>query len=104
MIDDVLPGVSNGPATLSQALVEMENGMTTKIEHDDAIELELLGVKQKLQCEFRDEVIAERRLKTVLDYTREEEIYYGTINDIKFLLEEALIQKSARYNKVQPWA
>ena len=91
MIDDVLPGVSNGPATLSQALVEMENGMTTKIEHGDAIELELLGVKQKLQCEFRDEVIAERRLKTVLDYTREEEIYYGTINDIKFLLEEALI-------------
>ena len=47
---------------------------------------------------------AERRLKTVLDYTREEEIYYGTINDIKFLLEEALIQKSARYNKFQPWA
>ena len=47
MIDDVLPGVSNGPATLSQALVEMENGMTTKIEHGDAIELELLGVKQK---------------------------------------------------------
>ena len=104
MIDDVLPGVSNGPATLSQALVEMENGMTTKIEHDDAIELELLGVKQKLQCASRDEVIAERRLKMVLEYTREEDIDYGTINDIKFLLEEALIQKSTRYNKVQPWA
>jgi uncharacterized protein (DUF427 family) len=63
-----------------------------------------LGLSKKLQCEFRGEVIAERRLKTVLDYTREEEIYYGTNNDIKFLLEEALIQKSARYNKVQPWA
>ena len=49
-------------------------------------------------------MIAERRLKTVLEYTREEEIDYGTINDIKFLLEEALIQKSARYNKFQPWA
>ena len=104
MIDDVLPGVSNGPATSSQTLVEMENGMTTKIDHGEAIELELLGVKQKLQCEFRDEVIAERRLKTVLEYTREEEIDYGTINDNKFLLEEALIQKSTRYNKVQPWA
>ena len=99
-----MSGVNNGPTTSSQALVEMENGMTTKIDHGDAIELELLGVKQKLQCEFRDEVIAERRLKTVLEYTREEEIDYGTINDNKFLLEEALIQKSTRYNKVQPWA
>ena len=46
----------------------------------------------------------ETPIKNGLDYTREEEIYYGTINDIKFLLEEALIQKSARYNKFQPWA
>ena len=42
--------------------------------------------------------------KNGLEYTREEDIDYGTINDIKFLLEEVLIQKSARYNKVQPWA
>lgn len=42
--------------------------------------------------------------KSVTGFTREEEIDYGTINDIPFLLEEALTRKSARYNKVQPWA
>lgn len=41
--------------------------------------------------------------KSVTGFTREEELDYGTINDIPFLLEEALTRKSARYNKVQPW-
>ncbi len=41
--------------------------------------------------------------KSVTGFTREEEVDYGTINSIPFLLEEALTRKSARYNKVQPW-
>lgn len=41
--------------------------------------------------------------KSVTAFTREEEVDFGTINDIPFLLEEALARKSARYNKVQPW-
>ena len=41
--------------------------------------------------------------KSVTSFTREEEIDYGTINDIPFLLEEALSRKAARFNKVQPW-
>lgn len=41
--------------------------------------------------------------KSVTAFTREEEIDFGTINDIPFLLEEALARKAARYNKVQPW-
>lgn len=41
--------------------------------------------------------------KSVTSFTREEEIDYGTINDIPFLLEEALARKAARFNKVQPW-
>ncbi len=41
--------------------------------------------------------------KSVTSFTREEEIDYGTINDIPFLLEEALSRKSARFSKVQPW-
>lgn len=41
--------------------------------------------------------------KSVTGFTREEEIDYSTINDIPFLLEEALTRKAARYNKVQPW-
>ena len=41
--------------------------------------------------------------KSVTGFTREEEIDYGTVNDIPFLLEEALTRKSARFNKVQPW-
>lgn len=41
--------------------------------------------------------------KSVTAFTREEEVDFGTIGDIPFLLEEALTRKSARYNKVQPW-
>lgn len=41
--------------------------------------------------------------KSVTAFTREEEIDFGTINDIPFLLEESLTRSSARYNKVQPW-
>ena len=41
--------------------------------------------------------------KSVTGFTREEEIDYGTINDVPFLLEEALARKAARFNKVQPW-
>ena len=41
--------------------------------------------------------------KSVTAFTREEEIDFGTISDIPFLLEEALSRKAARYSKVQPW-
>lgn len=41
--------------------------------------------------------------KSVTGFTREEEIDYGTINDVPFLLEESLTRSAARYNKVQPW-
>lgn len=41
--------------------------------------------------------------KKVTGFTREEEIDFGTINDIPFLLEEALARKAARFSKVQPW-
>ncbi|MBQ4810247.1 type 1 glutamine amidotransferase domain-containing protein [Pseudoalteromonas luteoviolacea] len=41
--------------------------------------------------------------KSVTAFTREEEVDFGTINDIPFLLEEALARKSAKYSKVQPW-
>jgi putative intracellular protease/amidase len=41
--------------------------------------------------------------KSVTAFTREEEIDFGTINDIPFLLEEALSRKAARFSKVQPW-
>tara|TARA_R110001583_G_scaffold112917_6_gene263122 strand:- start:18 stop:695 length:678 start_codon:yes stop_codon:yes gene_type:complete len=41
--------------------------------------------------------------KSVTGFTREEEIDFGTINDIPFLLEESLTRKAARFNKVQPW-
>lgn len=41
--------------------------------------------------------------KSVTAFTREEEVDYGTINDIPFLLEEALARQSAQYSKVQPW-
>lgn len=41
--------------------------------------------------------------KSVTAFTREEEVDFGTISDIPFLLEEALTRKAARYNKVQPW-
>ena len=41
--------------------------------------------------------------KSVTGFTREEEIDYGTIGDIPFLLEESLARSAARYSKVQPW-
>lgn len=41
--------------------------------------------------------------KSVTGFTREEEVDYGTINDIPFLLEESLARTAARYNKAQPW-
>jgi putative intracellular protease/amidase len=41
--------------------------------------------------------------KSVTGFTREEEIDYGTINDVPFLMEEALTRKAARFNKAQPW-
>ncbi|WP_310620354.1 type 1 glutamine amidotransferase domain-containing protein [Flexibacterium corallicola] len=40
---------------------------------------------------------------TVTGFTREEEIDYGTIDKIPFLLEEALTRKATRFEKVQPW-
>lgn len=41
--------------------------------------------------------------KSVTAFTREEEIDFGTIDDIPFLLEESLTRNAARYSKVQPW-
>lgn len=41
--------------------------------------------------------------KQVTAFTREEEVDFGTINNIPFLLEEALTRKAAQYSKVQPW-
>ena len=74
MIDDILLSFSNEAAALCQALVDMENSLITTLEHGDAIESELLWVNQKLQSELRDRVIAERRLKTVLEFTLKKEI------------------------------
>lgn len=41
--------------------------------------------------------------KVVTGFTREEEIDFGTIEHIPFLLEEALARKARQYTKVQPW-
>ncbi|MFT5453418.1 MAG: putative intracellular protease/amidase [Enterobacterales bacterium] len=41
--------------------------------------------------------------KSVTAFTREEEIDFGTIDDIPFLLEESLARNAARYSKMQPW-
>lgn len=41
--------------------------------------------------------------KTVTSFTREEEVDYGTINDIPYLLEESLARLAAQYSKKQPW-
>ena len=41
--------------------------------------------------------------KSVTSFTREEEVDYGTINDVPFLLEESLTRSAARFSKVQPW-
>lgn len=40
---------------------------------------------------------------SITGFTREEEIDYGTIDDVPFLMEEALTRKAARYSKIQPW-
>ena len=41
--------------------------------------------------------------KSVTAFTREEEIDFGTIGDIPFLLEESLARNAAKYSKVKPW-
>lgn len=41
--------------------------------------------------------------KSVTGFTREEEIDFGTIDDIPFLLEEALSRLASKYSKKQPW-
>lgn len=41
--------------------------------------------------------------RSVTGFTREEEIDFGTIDDIPFLLEESLTRTAGRYSKVQPW-
>ena len=41
--------------------------------------------------------------KSVTGFTREEEIDFGTINDIPFLLEESLSRNASLYSKKQPW-
>ncbi|GAA5317928.1 MAG: type 1 glutamine amidotransferase domain-containing protein [Candidatus Pelagadaptatus aseana] len=41
--------------------------------------------------------------KRVTAFTREEEVDFGTINDIPFLLEEALTRNAGRYEKTGPW-
>ncbi len=41
--------------------------------------------------------------KSVTGFTREEEIDFGTIENIPFLLEESLARTAQQYNKVQPW-
>ncbi|MDO8827590.1 type 1 glutamine amidotransferase domain-containing protein [Methylophaga sp.] len=41
--------------------------------------------------------------KSVTAFTREEEIDYGTIDSIPFLLEESLARTAAKFSKVKPW-
>ena len=41
--------------------------------------------------------------KSVTGFTREEEIDFGTIDDIPFLLEESLTRLATQYSKKQPW-
>ena len=41
--------------------------------------------------------------KSVTGFTREEEIDYGTIDKIPFLMEESLARSAGRYSKIQPW-
>lgn len=41
--------------------------------------------------------------KAVTGFTREEEIDYGTIEKIPFLLEERLTRNAKRFTKTQPW-
>ncbi len=42
--------------------------------------------------------------KSVTGFTREEEIDFGTIDSVPFLMEEALTRAAARFNKVSPWS
>ena len=39
----------------------------------------------------------------VTGFTREEEVEFGTIDKIPFLLEESLVRRAGRYVKVAPW-
>jgi len=41
--------------------------------------------------------------KSVTAFSREEEIDFGTIDKIPYLLEESLTRMAAKYTKVQPW-
>ncbi|MCK5881922.1 MAG: type 1 glutamine amidotransferase domain-containing protein [Sinobacterium sp.] len=41
--------------------------------------------------------------KVVTAFTREEEIDFGTIDKVPYLLEESLTRVAAQYRKVQPW-
>jgi len=41
--------------------------------------------------------------KAVTGFTREEEVDYGTLDKIPFLLEEALARTARQYSKIQPW-
>lgn len=41
--------------------------------------------------------------KTVTGFTREEEVDYGTIDNIPFLLEESLARAAKQFRKGQPW-
>jgi len=41
--------------------------------------------------------------KSVTAFSREEEIDFGTIDKIPYLLEESLTRIAAQYRKVQPW-
>lgn len=41
--------------------------------------------------------------KSVTGFTREEEVDYGTISHVPFVLEESLARTAARYSKGQPW-
>ena len=41
--------------------------------------------------------------KSVTGFTREEEIDFGTIENIPFLLEESLARTAKQFSKVQPW-
>jgi putative intracellular protease/amidase len=42
--------------------------------------------------------------KHVTGFTREEEIAFGTINKIPYLLEESLMSRAYKYSKLQPWS
>lgn len=41
--------------------------------------------------------------KTVTGFSRDEEVEYGTIDKIPFILEDALVHTAGRYLKVKPW-